>query len=333
MSTGLNQSDNPQDTLIKLLKLSRSLMSTRELDKLLGLIVRAFLQATEADRVFLLLAEPPTLKAVRGEHKDGRALETAEARISSLAQQVADDGKPIYSTNLDLDQALGRRDSISELGLHMVVCVPLKGPSGVVGVIYCDGKSTLDTVFTTANRSALEALADHAGAAIENARLFEGAIRDPLTGLFNLGFFQVRVTELCESPHGFSGGAAFVALVELDDAVEIAARLGPQTADEVLKAVADTLRAHVVLPELAARLGPKTFGLCFAERDERLALDRMEKLVAHNGTVTVDSMPESVSVRLKVGVAPLAARYDATMAAAQRAAENAERAASGVAIA
>jgi diguanylate cyclase (GGDEF)-like protein len=280
----------------------------------------------------LLLADGGRLEPVRGEDKGGRTLEARDARISSLAEQVARDGAPIYSTNLDIDQKLGARQSVNELGLHMVVVVPLKGPTGTVGVIYCDGKSTLDTIFTTANRNALEALADHAGAAIENARLFEGAIRDPLTGLLNLGFFHVKVGELQEHPVR-ADTATFLAVVEVDDALGFAARLGPQAADHVLKLVAGSLRTHVVLPELVARLGPSTFGLCFAERDERLALERLEKIVAQNASATIAGIEDPVAVRLTIGYSVLSDRYDAAILRAQHAQKTAEAAPRGVAFA
>jgi diguanylate cyclase (GGDEF)-like protein len=325
--------DNAQDTLIKLLKLSRSLLSTREIDKLLALIVRAFLQATEADRAYLLLKEGAALKAVYGESKEGQPIETQDApRISSLSEQVVRDGQAIYSTNLDLDQKIGMRASINELGLHMVVCVPLRGPSGIVGMIYCDGKTTLDTVFTTSNRSALEALADHAGAAIENARLFEGAIRDPLTGLFNLGFFQLKVGEMCEQHVPLvSGQSTFLAVIEVEDTAGVAARLGPQVENEALKALADSLRAHVHAQELTARLGPRTFAACFAENDENAAQERFRRLIAHNTQIRVPSLGDGhLALRLGVGIAPLSNAYDDTMARASRAASRALGASTGV---
>jgi GGDEF domain-containing protein len=328
-----SDADNPHDTLIKLLTLSRTLLSTRELDKLLSLIVRAFLQITEADRAFLLLTqEHGGLRAVHGEAQGGTKITASEPRISSLAKQVASSGVPVYSTNVDIDQKLGMRQSISELGLHMVVCVPLNGPTGIVGVIYADGKSTLDTVFTASNRSALEALADHAGAAIENARLFEGAIRDPLTGLFNFGFFQVRLGELCDGKAHLSAGTnSYVALVDLEDMLGIAARLGPQAADETLRAVADHVRSMLVLPEFAARISQSGLGMCFSEATDDRAAQRLERLVEECASLPVGSVADPVNVRLAVGCASIGRRADVTMSAAQRAVREAVGTPKGIA--
>lgn len=332
MSKPDGDQDNPHDTLIKLLTLSRTLLSTRELDKLLGLIVRAFLQITEADRAYLLLTQPDgSLKAVHGEAKDGSRITSSEPRISSLASQVATSGVPIYSTNVDVDQKLGMRHSISELGLHMVVSVALKGPTGIVGVIYADGKSTLDTVFTAANRSAMQALADHAGAAIENARLFEGAIRDPLTNLFNFGFFQVRLSELCEGKaHLQAGTNAYVALIDLDDMLGISARLGPQAADDALVAVAEVVRARLVLPEFAARIGTSTLGMCFSEPADDRAVQRLEKLVTDTATVQVRGVSDPVTARVVAGATRISRRVDLTLSTVQRAVREAQNAPKGV---
>jgi diguanylate cyclase (GGDEF)-like protein len=324
---------SPHDTLIKLLTLSRTLLSTRELDKLLGLIVRAFLQMTEADRAYLLLCQDDgSLKAVHGEARDGKVIQMlGEPRISSLAKQVASTGVPVYSTNVDIDMKLGMRHSISELGLHMIVSVALNGPTGIVGVIYADGKSTLDTVFTASNRQSMEALADHAGAAIENARLFEGAIRDPLTSLFNFGFFQVRLSELCDGRAQLTAGMnSYVALIEMDDMLGIAARLGPQAADDTLRAVADALRRSLQLPEFGARIGTSGVGICFSEPSDDRARARLEKLIQESKALQVPGISDPVNVRLAIGVAPIGKRLDVTLSSVQRAVREAANTESGI---
>lgn len=330
----LTSDGNPQDNLVKLLKLSGSLLSTRELDKLLKLVVRAFLQATEADRAFLLLVQADgTLKATAGENKAGDALSAGEPRISSLAAQVQSSGTPVYSTNLDHDGALASRASISELGLHMVVCVPLRGPLGTVGVIYADGKSTLDTVFTTANRNMLEALADHAGTAIDNARIFEGAIRDPVTALFNLGYFQLKVGELCEGKAPLAGACGYVAIIDLDETHAIAARLGPLAADDVLRSIANSLRAQFPAPDLTARVSPTALAVSFAADSDHDARARLERLVASHRSVSVPSVSDPVVLRLAVGAAPLQRRADTTITAAHNAARLARDKPNGVSLA
>src|SRR6185436_2246966 len=88
------------------------------------------------------------------------------------------------------------RRSVHELRLKMMVCVPLASETEVLGVIYADGRTSLDKVFTNTNRRTFEMLAEHAAAAIENARMFERATNDPLTGLPNNSYFLLQLAKV-----------------------------------------------------------------------------------------------------------------------------------------
>ena len=53
------------ERLIWLLQVSRSMLATRDLDRLLALITDAFVEASEADRGFLLLRDKDSGKIVQ----------------------------------------------------------------------------------------------------------------------------------------------------------------------------------------------------------------------------------------------------------------------------
>ena len=291
---------SPHDSLVWLLTLSKTLLSTRELDRLLELVVKTFIEATEAERGFLLLMNKDgDLVNVHGATRSGELLAGEESRVSSLAAQVAKDGVPIFSTDTEHDTRMDARKSIVELGLRMIVCVPLNGPSGIVGVIYADGKTTLSKVFTLTNQRSLEALGDHAAAAIENARLFEDATRDPESGLLHSQYFSSQLPELAR------GGDAWLALLDLDDLQGVGARLGPTAAKQVVLSVAHSLRAQIQRPEIGGRLNESMFGICLRGREaevrQRLCDIQKRNHKARAGEIDVD-------VRVSIGCVRISGR-------------------------
>lgn len=288
------------DTLLWLLSLSKTLLSTRELDRLLELVAQVFLDATEAERVVVLLREAggdSPLRTAASLTKSGK-LTPVDARISSLAQEIAAGGSPVFTTDTT-DKRMDRA-SVLDLGLQMVVCVPLRGPSGIVGVIYADGRTTFDHVFTTTNKSRLEALADHAGAAIENARYFEGVTRDPETQLVNAAYFRSMVEQNTLQSDGF------IAVAHVVDLEGIVAKLGAALATTVLRLLADSVRAHLQRPEFAGRLAKNEFGLCLKGADMAVAKRRLNDWVQANRLLQIEESAQVVSLGLKVGLVPFA---------------------------
>ncbi len=190
--------DSFDERLIWLLKVSRSMLATRDLDRLLSLITDAFIEACEADRGFLLLHERSVGKLVQrvGRTSAGADITESETKISSMASRVFREKKPVFATDTATEQDLASRRSVDELRLKMMVCVPLATDTEALGVIYADGRTQLDKVFTNTNRRTFEMLADHAAAAIENARMFERATNDPLTGLPNNSYFIQQLAKV-----------------------------------------------------------------------------------------------------------------------------------------
>src|SRR6185436_9511490 len=151
------------------------------------------------------------------------------------------------------------RRSVHELRLKMMVCVPLASETEVLGVIYADGKSSLDKVFTQTNRRMFEMLADHAAAAIENARMFERATNDPLTGLPNNSYFLLQLAKVMREANVES--KAGVLLLDLDAFKRINLAAGAEMGDRALIDIANTLQETLRADGLVARYGSDKFAI------------------------------------------------------------------------
>jgi diguanylate cyclase (GGDEF)-like protein len=255
------------ERLVWLLKVSRSMLATRDLDRLLMLITDAFVELTEAERGFLLLRDKDTGRLVQrvGRTVDGTHIGEQEARISTIATRVLHENKAVFATDTSAQDDLATRRSIHELRLKMMVCVPLASDNDVLGVIYADGKSALDKVFTNTNRRTIEMLAEHAAAAIENARMFERATNDPLTGLPNSSYFLLQLAKVMREASATS--PAGILLLDIDAFKRVNLAAGAEMGDRALVDISITLQDVLRADGLIARYGSDKFAVLLPPDD------------------------------------------------------------------
>ena len=256
-----NSEQNFNERLVWLLRVSRSMLATRDLERLLELITDAFIEVTEAERGMLLLFDrelgqltPRVSRSVAGVNINER-----HPRISSVAERVFRDKKAVFATDTSAQQDLATRRSIHELNLKMMVCVPMATENEMVGVLYADGRSSLQSVFTQTNQRTLEMLAEHAAAAIENARMFQRATNDPLTGLPNNSYFVHQLAKVMRE--ATTEAAAGLLLLDLDAFKRINNAAGAEMGDRALIDIATTLQDVLRADALVARYGSDKFGI------------------------------------------------------------------------
>ncbi len=288
------------ERLVWLLKVSRSMLATRDLDRLLTLITDAFVELTEAERGFLLLRDRDSGKLVQrvGRTAGHTDIDEQEARISTVANRVFNERKAVFATDTSAQDDLAARRSIHELRLKMMVCVPLATETEVLGVIYADGKTSLDRVFTNTNRRTFEMLADHAAAAIENARMFERATNDPLTGLPNSSYFLLQLAKVMRE--ATTEAPAGVLLLDVDAFKRVNLAAGAEMGDRALVDIASTLQDVLRADGLVARYGSDKFAILLPP-DESAGIglrlrDAAERARAAIATKTYHGVPMSISI-------------------------------------
>lgn len=135
-------------------------------DEVLASISEACLELTGAERAFCWHGE-----MVAARHAGGQPVEEAEMS-RSLAQRVMDDGQPVFTLDAAGDDRLAGLDSLHDLDLRALLCVPLRVGGEIEGVLLAD--SRLESApFSETDLDVLETLADQAGIAIRTARLHE----------------------------------------------------------------------------------------------------------------------------------------------------------------
>lgn len=169
----------------RLVEISAGLMEAVETDQLLGRILDAALEMTEAERGLVLLRDEAT-----GEleiRKSSASVDPATCRDAlAYSQGIVDgtirDGHTLFSADASAESRFQEHQSVADLGILSLVCAPLRaGRQGrAVGTLYLDNRSSRG-VFTPQDVSFLEALAGIASLAVANLRQLDGLRRENVT--------------------------------------------------------------------------------------------------------------------------------------------------------
>lgn len=234
-----------------LLQVSYDLCANRQVQPLLVAITDAYLQLTGAARAYLLMGEagPDALLTEAARGAGGLVISGPDRRALAAARSLLKDGSAarITESNDDFAQATAL----------------LYAHGKPAGVLYADGKLRRD--WTQSQH--LETLAKHASLALDNARLFERASNDLLTGLPNNSFFMQAVDKALQLDAPEQAGG--ILLLDLDNFKRVNAASGRELGDRALIDVAQTLRDTLSADGLVARFGSDKFGILLGPDDRR----------------------------------------------------------------
>jgi diguanylate cyclase (GGDEF)-like protein len=172
----------------------------------------------------------------------------------------------------------------------------------------------------------LESIGAQATVALQNARLYELAMVDGLTGLFVRRYFDARLEEEVQRARRYGAGFSIV-MMDIDNFKELNDTHGHQAGDQVLRAVASIVRREMRAVDTAARYGGEEISFI---------LPRTGVVEAHNvaervrGQVAGFETEAGLSVTASFGVASYpesgASDADELLALADRALYRAKRA-------
>jgi two-component system cell cycle response regulator len=138
----------------------------------------------------------------------------------------------------------------------------------------------------------------HATVVVRSRTFWLDSMRDPLTGLFNRGFFDESFARLVSSQA--SAVRPFtLALIDLDDFKSVNDRYGHQAGDDALRHAANGLREAFRDEDVIARFGGEEFAV-LVQADRAAAVSRLD---AWRAALSADSRSPRLSA--SVGVASL----------------------------
>ena len=316
----MRQQEERQVHLEMLNRLSRTLSRTLELEKVLDMIADITLEVAKAERTFIMLWEDEQLTFGAGRDHDGPLPPQASREISrTICQKVVDTQQPVTVVDAGRDEEFSTKMSVVNLKLTSVVAVPLVGQSGLTGVLYVDSRSKVGTALEK-EVAVLQAIANTAALAVDNARLYRQATIDHLTGLYVRSFFLMRMEEEIRRTRRF-GGKFSLLVMDIDHFKKFNDTYGHQTGDAVLRVVAKTIRDAIrVGLDLPCRYGGEEMLVLLPETDTSGALITAERI---RKLIETASLPgpegEALKITISIGLATFPGMADSSTELFERA--------------
>ena len=150
--------------------------------------------------------------------------------------------------------------------------------------------------------------------------LYESALRDRLTGIFNRGYFNNRL----ESDVAFAlrhGKPLSLVMFDIDNFKQINDSMGHPTGDQVLKALADRVSATTRSEDIFARYGGEEFALICRDVDALRAARAAYRIMDIVGSHEFELDGRGQTVTVSLGVADLGMLVEPTAEALVEAAD------------
>ena len=185
-----------------------------------------------------------------------------------------------------------------------LICVPLRGRDGAVGVLTLERLGPQDR-FTEEEYDLVQLFAAQVSIALQNAETHRAisvrARTDSLTGLLNYGTFQDRLSLSVDEGAPFS-----LVMIDLDDFKAVNDALGHQAGDRLLHDIASAIVAAGRESDLVFRYGGDEFALLLPGTDRSGATqvaERIRSLVEAVGAPHTPWHEEGLEVSASIGLA------------------------------
>ena len=157
-----------------LLEVSLAVNSSLVLDDVLQLVMSKAIQFMQAERgLIMLLDDDGELRTKAVYNLCQEEMIQEQFRISSsIARTVAETGRSVYSSDAQNDDRYARQQSVIELHLRSIMCVPIKVNQSVIGVIYLDNSSQA-RMFLKSDLYLFELYAQMVSRALHNAHIHD----------------------------------------------------------------------------------------------------------------------------------------------------------------
>jgi diguanylate cyclase (GGDEF)-like protein len=281
----------------------KEIYETNELVEIQTTATSRLVESLHADRCVIIRLGSGQEKTNGFEHcREGvsASLNAATLELNRLILRTMSAGRPqplVSDDTLKDPRLLGCRDILRQFDIRSLLAVPLLYKSCLTGLIVvhrCNSpiqwSEQAKTIFST--------VAGHLGVALRNAELFSAvqtrAITDQLTGVYNRGFFEDRLSAELSQPQRYP---LCLALLDIDHFKGINDTYGHAVGDTVLRKLGFLLKTNVRKGSVVARFGGEEFAVIFPNvslQTAHLAIDNIRRLIESN-IVTDDGKPVTIS--------------------------------------
>ncbi len=290
--------------------MAKSLTSSLQLDQVLNTIMEKVEQLLQPDTWSLLLVDEKTNELYFQIATGEAAAKLKDVRLQmgeGIAGWVAQSGQAEIVPDVGKDPRFNEQvDQMTQMRTHSIVCVPISTEERVLGVI-----EIINHIghrdFDQADLGLLQAMADYAAIALENAlhvqRIHELTITDDTTDLYNVRHLNfVLETEIYRSKryqYQFS-----LLFIDLDHFKNVNDTYGHLIGSKLLRELATFLRGSLRLIDYAFRYGGDEFVILLPQTDKESASTVARRLREQlNATVFIRDEGLNLRVTASIGLA------------------------------
>ena len=215
-----------------------------------------------------------------------------------LAAAVMRECRSLYVPDLDRsDLAPG---AAARSGVRSWLGVPLEIHGVVEGALAVQSRAP--HAFAPGRARLLEAIGAQAAVALENARLYELAMVDGLTGLFVRRYFDARLDEEIERSKRF-GTDFSVVMMDIDDFKKLNDTYGHTVGDRLLRGISEAIRRQMRAVDTAARYGGEEFAMILPRTSMIDAYNQAERIRQQIADYRLTADDAVLSVTASFGIA------------------------------
>ena len=286
--------------------------SSLDLDEVLNYILDNVGKVVPHDSANIALVDEQNMVRflkVKGYEKYGtrEQILSIERRVEEIPnfKKMAESGKPSINPDTWVDP-----EWVNDLPgagwIRSFIGAPIKRKDKLLGFLNLDAATP--NFFETKHLSRLQALANQAAIAIENAQLFKEmeklAITDSLTGLYNRRFFFAFAENEIERSKRYNKNLSII-MMDIDHFKKVNDSFGHQIGDQVLKEIADICLSILRKVDLMCRYGGEEFAVLLPETEGAEAAHAAERMCTAISSLRLKNEKGDVSVSVSIGVAEL----------------------------
>ncbi len=295
-----------------LYNISQAVNFIDDLKRLISVILDKAIETVNAEKGSLMLYDPSDntlqVKVVYGlkdkEHEDAINNGSIECRKMSPSQGIA--GK-VFTERKSIITNLGgldpRFNQMSEdINVSSLICVPLVAKGECIGIINITNKKN-GKLFNKKDLEFVEALANQAAIAVDNAQLYELATKDGLTKLYIHRHFYMLLESEIKRVQRYHHVLTLL-MFDIDNFKRVNDTYGHLAGDMVLKEIASVILKTIRHVDIAARYGGEEFTVILPETTAINGVIIAERLRQRISEIKINVTPEIVlSPTVSMGVA------------------------------
>lgn len=179
--------------------------------------------------------------------------------------------------------------------------IPILGPSELYGLILV-GPKLLEEQYSLQELSFLDKLMAFTSLAIQNYIHYQYSVRDGKTGLYNHGFFMVRLKEEIARAGRINQPFGLV-IIDVDKFKHFNDTYGHLAGDAVLETLSQTIQKNLRSQDIPSRFGGEEFTVLLPETNRASAWVVAERLRTAAAAMNVPWEKELPQVTISLGVA------------------------------